>query len=390
MDWFSHLMDFEDFEDDFLSKEETLTDDEKEEFNYDWDFQPNQAATSQNTSPNLTTTDTHRIQLQPSCRIALGESMPASCSKFSVDGKWLAIGTRAGFVQIHDVEDGRLAFTLDLFQPGLKKRWPCTALGIRPCQPGDSSYNVLLSCDLNGQIHYWHMTSGMHLGISKEPNNSVYAIDFHPTGARFATGGHDFKVRIYDAITRSITQTLEEGNGWDTAGHSNRVFAVKWHPKHIHVALSGGWDSTVQVWDTRAHHSVQSIYGPFICGDALDMNEAGDLVLTGSWRANQQLQEWDFGSGRLVQDIPLQQNGEESCRLYCAKYGKGMSQKLIAAAGSGSNEKYLLSTTTNKIVAGLPQVDKATHGLSFASTGSLLAVTNHDFVDVFRMDALVL
>lgn len=52
----------------------------------------------------------------------------------------------------------------------------------------------LLWLDLNGQIHYWHMTSGMHLGISKEQNNSVHAIDFHPTGARFATGGRDFKV----------------------------------------------------------------------------------------------------------------------------------------------------------------------------------------------------
>lgn len=35
-------------------------------------------------------------------------------------------------------------------------------------------------------------------------------------------------------------------NGATTAGHSNRVFAVKWHPVDANIALSGGWDNTIQ------------------------------------------------------------------------------------------------------------------------------------------------
>lgn len=132
--------------------------------------------------------------------------------------------------QIHSVGDGRLAFSLDVLRGGLK-RWPCTALCIRPSTPGDPSYNVLLSCgmiitpeshvfisryafvltsrtnwtscdlrlsllvlDLSGQIHYWHMTSGMHLGTSKEHDNSIYTIDYHPAGVKYATSGSDCKV----------------------------------------------------------------------------------------------------------------------------------------------------------------------------------------------------
>ena len=48
----------------------------------------------------------------------------------------------------------------------------------------------------------------------------------------------------------------------------------------LQVMLSGGWDKTVQVWDQRAGPlAVRSLYGPFICGDALDLK--GDRILTG-------------------------------------------------------------------------------------------------------------
>lgn len=36
-------------------------------------------------------------------------------------------------------------------------------------------------------------------------------------------------------------------NGVTTVGHTNRVFAVKWHPSDINITLSGGWDNTIQV-----------------------------------------------------------------------------------------------------------------------------------------------
>jgi WD40 repeat protein len=101
--------------------------------------------------------------------------------------------------------------------------------------------------DTNGQIHHWHATSEMHLGMTKEEGNEIYAVDFHPIGVKFATAGLDSKVRIYDGVTQKPLQILSEGNGTTTAGHSNRVFAVKWHPADIHITLSGGWDNTTQV-----------------------------------------------------------------------------------------------------------------------------------------------
>ncbi len=88
----------------------------------------------------------------------------------------------------------------------------------------------------------------------------------------------------------------------NTSGHSNRIFSVKFKADDPNLVLSGGWDNTVQIWDLRTGHSVRSIYGPHICGDALDVNAQGH-ILTGSWRPERALQVWDLGSGRPMRDI---------------------------------------------------------------------------------------
>ena len=56
-----------------------------------------------------------------------------------------------------------------------------------------------------------------------------------------------------------------------------------------------GWDNTVQIWDIREGSAVRSLYGPHICGDALDI--VGDEILTGSWRAETQLEVWSLSTG---------------------------------------------------------------------------------------------
>ena len=81
-------------------------------------------------------------------------------------------------------------------------------------------------------------------------------------------------------------------------GHSNRVYCVKYNIHNPKIIVSGGWDQTMQVWDTRAGQyyfiysqifkaelgqSVASIFGPYVCGDSIDIDSNG-VVLTGSYR----------------------------------------------------------------------------------------------------------
>ena len=85
----------------------------------------------------------------------------------------------------------------------------------------------------------------------KDDSNQVYALDYDQKGDRFATGGKDCAVRIYDEDSKKLLVTLKGGQGSEAAaaGHSNRIFALKWHPTEPNCIVSGGWDNTIQIWD---------------------------------------------------------------------------------------------------------------------------------------------
>ena len=79
----------------------------------------------------------------------------------------------------------------------------------------------------------------------------------------------------------------------ETAGHSNRVFSLKYHPEDPNIILSGGWDNTapgiqvkdsslkittqVQVWDTRKGISVKSLWNCYICGSDVSQKDVFSL-----------------------------------------------------------------------------------------------------------------
>ena len=50
--------------------------------------------------------------------------------------------------------------------------------------------------------------------------------------------------------------------------------------------------------------SNRKFYGPHICGDALDIDPVHDHIITGSWRKDNTLQIWDFGTAEKIKDVP--------------------------------------------------------------------------------------
>ena len=131
--------------------------------------------------------------------------------------------------------------------------------------------NVLVSVCADGSIYHWHATSGKCLHtINDNPDNHLYVIDYAADGTQFATGGRDTYVRVYDESTKSLVIALK-GGLQDKPGHSNRVFSVHFDPKDRTRIVSGGWDNTLQLYDTRLGEPVASAYGPHICGDSIDV-----------------------------------------------------------------------------------------------------------------------
>jgi COMPASS component SWD3 len=183
-----------------------------------------------------------------------------------------------------------------------------------------------------------------------DPLNPLYCLDYRSDAEMFAASGKDHAVNVYDETTKALVQKMGGQGSWKS-GHSNRVFSLKFNPNDENILLSGGWDNTVQIWDVRAGISVRNIFGPHICGDAIDVQNG--MILTGSWREGNQLQIWDFGSGKLIEDIPWNRGKSASsgaCMLYAAKFN--ISGTLIGAGGSGVNEAKIFDIKRENAVVG--------------------------------------
>jgi hypothetical protein len=50
------------------------------------------------------------------------------------------------------------------------------------------------------------------------------------------------------------------------------------------VFFSGGWDKTVFAWDIRTKTAVSKVYGIYMGGNAIDINNRHELVLGNNTR----------------------------------------------------------------------------------------------------------
>jgi WD40 repeat protein len=135
----------------------------------------------------------------------------------------------------------------------------------------------------------------------------------------------------------SIFQKDDKNN--DRLGHANRIYGLKSSSEHPEILLSGAWDETVFIWDTRIGRHVEYIYGPLICGESLDVK--GDYILSGSWRNYNQLQIWDVRNKKHPIDIPWvdlsPEDKNKKNHIYVSQFTK-TSDRYIIAGTTGANE----------------------------------------------------
>lgn len=326
-------------------------------------------------------------------------------TRFSPDGTLLAAGCGDGCVRVYSSKNGALLYELE--NPDSKYgSLPITAVRFRPTTAMSKTKNVLLVGSADGSVSHWHITSGKCLDRiwskrlldnyayerkygaeekqgqqtdGKGYENQIFCVDYRSDGAMFATAGKDKVVRVYDEATKSLIHEMVEGTAKVTPGHSNRVFSLKFNPEDPNCVVSGGWDNTVQIWDIRVNRAVRSIFGPHICGDAVDVRN--NVVLTGSWRPDEQLQLWDLGSGKLLKTIPWYQSAvhvKNPAMIYCAAFSKG-DGRYIAAGGSGSNEAKLFDREAgNQVIGTITGLSRAVFALDFDPLNHKLAVAGGD------------
>lgn len=87
---------------------------------------------------------------------------------------------------------------------------------------------------------------------------------------------------------------------------------------------------------SQKENPINYIYGPLICGEALDV--MGNYILSGSWRDHQRLEIWDLRKFQLLKEIPWEvERNQEKSYIYSAQFSK-FTENLVIAGGSGNNE----------------------------------------------------
>lgn len=329
-------------------------------------------------------TGARRIRAKYTCNPGYDPVSDCFCVRFSPDNEYLAASFANGAIHVYNAETGNQEFVLNNLEgkDGSPLLLPTTQVRWRPHSAQSKTKSVLISvnAEADGQILHWHIKSGKCLHTITERGNQLFCLDYFHDGSQFATAGRDRLVRIYDEATKRQVQALQGGDLKNTAGHSNRVFALKYHPMHPHIILSGGWDNTVQVWDTRKGHSVRSLWNCYLCGDAVDFAADGETILTGSWRTENALQLWDLGTGNLAETVEWKSESAEArhgtCMLFSAQFSKDPTSSMIVAGGSQENEAKFYDRSSGKAVpfGGLVNLPKPVFSVDFSPNSRMAAV----------------
>ena len=121
----------------------------------------------------------------------------------------------------------------------------------------------------------------------------VLALDVAPDNERFASAGGDRSVFLWDVATALTTRRF--------AGHSARVNCVRFAGDGASLVVSGGFDTTVRVWDARtsAPAPVQVLAEARDAVSALAV--AGHHVVAGS--VDGRVRSYDVRMGRCTTDV---------------------------------------------------------------------------------------
>jgi WD40 repeat protein len=206
-------------------------------------------------------------------------------------------------------------------------------------------------------------------------------------GKSFATAGQSGIINIYDDETKAVT--LQCRGDTRRIGHTSRIYSVRYHPEITSMLISGGWDNTVLVWDLRTGATVRTIYGPHICGEAIDIHPFSHILLTASWQPKDALQTWDLSSGKVIETIPYNIIDEEihqpNDMLYSCAYSA--DGNWLAAGGCGFNDAKLMPLSTATVDAKTPITNPwvdcvslrgGVYSVSFSPNGSKLIVGGSD------------
>jgi peroxin-7 len=127
----------------------------------------------------------------------------------------------------------------------------------------------------------------------KEHTGEAFGVSWsHLLSNLVLTGGYDSTIKIYDLNLKKLVGNLAE--------HKSIVYNVNWHPTMANLFASTSGDNTLKIWDTKLGKSVKTIRASNTDVLCCDFNKYDNVIATSS--ANGEVCVFDLRSGG---DTPL-------------------------------------------------------------------------------------
>jgi WD40 repeat protein len=285
--------------------------------------------------------------------------------RWSLEDNLLTAASTDGTIKVYNTKD-RLLSSLICYE---ELPFPVTSVRWRPVT-SSKTRNILAGTSCDGNIFHFHVSSGKMVYMSRT-DTGILSSDYSANGLYFTVGCQNGSVKLYDENTKSLITDFN--NDCRGVYHSARVMCVKWDT--CNTFWTGGWDKNLICWDLRTNRSAKNIFGPKICGEAIDC--VNDWIITGSYEINNQLNYWDVRTCKNINSVDIGEEGDK-CLVYSLQVNKNSEKNILAVSGLGRSSVYFFDLTTGSVEGIISSIYKPVYSLDFSHSQSSLALSSGD------------
>jgi WD40 repeat protein len=206
----------------------------------------------------------------------------------------------------------------------------------------------------DNSVRLWDAASGILLETLEGHGDRVNSVAFSPDGSRVASGSEDSTVRLWDGASGILLETLE--------GHGGEVCAVAFSPNGMCLA-SGAFDNTVRLWDAVSGAPLFTMRGHARGVSAIAFSPDGARLASASWDGTVRL--WDLSCGAQLALIDVQRERVNSVAF--------SPEGARFASGSFDGTVRLWDAASGSAVATLKGHQSEVWSVAFSPAGGRLA-----------------